>query len=84
MDSAPHLTAAEQRVLAFLPTYLSLEAVAERLGCKRTTVKTQVACIYKKLGARTRGGAVERAVEAGLIPPSVVPGEHGFHQEGRT
>jgi DNA-binding CsgD family transcriptional regulator len=63
------LTPAESNVLALLPTHLSLEAIGQRLGRKRSTVKTHVEDIYKKLGARTRAEAIERAREAGLLGP---------------
>jgi LuxR family maltose regulon positive regulatory protein len=63
-----HFTAAEQRVLVLLPTHLTEEAIAERLGRRRSTVKTHVAHIYKKLGARSRGEAVARAREKRLLP----------------
>jgi len=62
------LTAAESRVLALLPTHYTVEAIAERLGRNRSTVKTHIAHIYKKLGAGCRGEAVTRARETGLLP----------------
>lgn len=62
------LTAAETRVLALLPTHLTEEAIGERIGRRRSTVKTHVAHIYEKLGARSRGQAVIRAREEGLLP----------------
>lgn len=55
-------------MLVLLPTYLTLDAIAESLGRSRSTVKTHVAHIYKKLGVGTRGEAVARAREAGLLP----------------
>jgi len=61
------LTVAELRVLALLPFYLSFKEIAQRLGVKATTVKTHALAIYGKLGASTRGEAVEIAVEAGLL-----------------
>jgi LuxR family maltose regulon positive regulatory protein len=64
---ASSLTAAEIRVLALLPYYLSFKEIAQRLGVKATTVKTHALAIYGKLGASTRGEAVEIAVEAGLL-----------------
>jgi DNA-binding CsgD family transcriptional regulator len=62
-----HLTPAESKVLALLPTHLNLTEIAEQLGCRRSTVKTHVARIHAKLGAKTRRVAVERAREAGLL-----------------
>ena len=62
-----HLTPAEDRVLALLPTYMTLAAIGDELGVSRPTVKTHVAHIYEKLGATTRAEAVERAESAGLL-----------------
>ena len=62
------LTPAETRVLALLATYRTLAAIGDELGIGRPTVKTHVEHIYKKLGANTRAGAVERAQRTGLIP----------------
>ena len=53
------LTPAELRLIAFLPTHLSLQEIANRLHVSRPTVKTQVASIYDKLGVKTRSEAVE-------------------------
>lgn len=63
------LTSAELRVLPFLPTYLSFQEIAERLLISRNTVKTHAMSIYGKLWASSRGEAVERAVEMGLLEP---------------
>jgi len=54
-------------VLHHLPTNLSLAAIAERLYVSRNTVKSQTAAIYRKLGAGSRGEAVELARLAGLL-----------------
>ena len=62
-----HLTPAEAQVLSFLPTYLTVEAIAKRIGRSRSTVKTHVAHIYDKLGVGGRGEAVERAWELGFL-----------------
>jgi LuxR family transcriptional regulator, maltose regulon positive regulatory protein len=61
------LTAAELRVLPLLPTYLSFQEIADRLLISRNTVKTHAMSIYGKLWASSRGEAVERAVELGLL-----------------
>lgn len=63
------LTAAELRLLPLLPTYLSFQEIADRLGVSRNTVKTQAMAIYGKLQASSRGETVERAVELGLLEP---------------
>ncbi|HVN60396.1 MAG TPA: LuxR C-terminal-related transcriptional regulator [Gaiellaceae bacterium] len=53
------LTAAELRLIHFLPTHLSLQEIADRLHLSRPTVKTHVASIYAKLGVQGRSEAVE-------------------------
>ncbi len=63
------LTAAELRVLSLLPTYLTFQEIADRLIVSRNTVKTHAMSIYGKLQASSRGEAVERAVELGLLEP---------------
>jgi LuxR family maltose regulon positive regulatory protein len=63
------LTTAELRILPFLPTYLSFPEIADRLSISRNTVKTHAMSIYGKLWASSRGEAVERAVELGLLEP---------------
>jgi LuxR family maltose regulon positive regulatory protein len=61
------LTTAELRILQFLPTCLSLREIAERLYVSANTVKTHARSVYRKLGASSRGEAVGRAREAGLL-----------------
>jgi LuxR family maltose regulon positive regulatory protein len=63
------LTPAELRVLPMLSTHLMFEEIANRLHVSRHTVKTQVVAIYGKLGVTSRGEAVERAIEIGLLEP---------------
>ena len=60
------LTPAELRLVAFLPTHLSLQEIAHRLYLARPTVKTHVASIYDKLGVPGRSEAVEIIEQAGL------------------
>jgi LuxR family maltose regulon positive regulatory protein len=60
------LTAAELRLMHFLPTHLSLQEIADRFHLSRTTVKTQVASIYSKLGVQGRSEAVEVMERTGL------------------
>ena len=60
------LTPAELRLVAFLPTHLSLQEIADRLHLSRYTVKTQVASIYDKLGVPGRSEAVELIEQAAL------------------
>ncbi len=66
------LTAAEIRLLAFLPTHLTFREIAERLYVSPHTVKTQAISIYAKLGVSSRRGAIEEAVAAGLLDDSVI------------
>jgi LuxR family maltose regulon positive regulatory protein len=65
---ASTLTTAELRLLPLLPTHLSFPEIGERLFISRSTVKTQAISIYHKLGVSSRGAAVERAREVGLLP----------------
>lgn len=61
------LTQAELRVLHLLPTQLSLGEIGRELDVSRSTVKTHVAGIYRKLQATTRADAVRRARQLGLL-----------------
>jgi LuxR family maltose regulon positive regulatory protein len=61
------LTAAELRILPLLRTHLTLAGIAERLFLSRHTVKSQLESVYRKLGVHTRGAAVARAQELGLL-----------------
>jgi LuxR family transcriptional regulator, maltose regulon positive regulatory protein len=78
------LTAGELRVLPFLPTYLSFQDIADRLMISRNTVKTHAMSIYGKLWASSRGEAVERAVELGLLEPypALLPAGASRHAGG--
>jgi LuxR family maltose regulon positive regulatory protein len=60
------LTAAELRLIHFLPTHLSLQEIADRLYLSRPTVKTHIASIYSKLGVQGRSQAVELINQTGL------------------
>lgn len=61
------ISTAELRVLAYLPTHLSLGEIAQRVFVSRNTVKTHTAAIYRKLGAVSRAEAVATAVRLGLL-----------------
>jgi len=63
----PTLTAAEMRVLQFLPSHLQLPQIGEHLFVTQNTVKTHVSSIHRKLGVTSRAQAVERARELGLL-----------------
>ena len=74
LAGASTLTAAELRVLAMLPYYLSFKEIGQRLGVKATTIKTHALSIYGKLGATSRSEAVDLAVDAGLLEPFPILG----------
>ena len=73
------LTPAELRVLPMLSTHLMFEEIADRLHVSKHTVKSQVVSIYGKLGVSSRGEAVDRAIEIGLLEPF-----SGLRFAGRT
>ena len=68
-SAAGELTAAELRILRYMPTHLSFPQVATRLHVSRFTVKSQALSIYRKLRVTSRSEAVERAGELGLLTP---------------
>jgi LuxR family maltose regulon positive regulatory protein len=61
------LTAAELRLVPYLPTHLSFREIGERLFVSRHTIKTQAISIYRKLGVSTRSEAIERMQMNGLL-----------------
>jgi len=64
---ASALTDAELRLLPLLATHLTFGELGEELFISRNTVKTEASSIYRKLGSSTRGQAVARARELGLL-----------------
>ncbi len=64
------LSDAELRVVRYLPTNLKAAEIAAELVVSTNTVRTHVTHIYRKLGAHSRGEAVARARELGLLGPS--------------
>jgi LuxR family transcriptional regulator, maltose regulon positive regulatory protein len=64
---ASTLTAAELRLLPYLPTHLSFREIGERLYVSPHTVKSQAISIYRKLGVTSRSGAIEHAHRLGLL-----------------
>ena len=69
-------TSAEQRLLPYLPTHLSLAEIADRTGHARSTVKTQVASIYSKLEVTNRSEAVDRLAALGMTSPGPAAESH--------
>jgi LuxR family maltose regulon positive regulatory protein len=68
------LTATEQRILEYLPTYLRLAEIADRQHVSVNTVKSHIRGIYMKLGVSSRPEAVEEARRLGLLGEWVEPG----------
>ena len=64
---ASTLTAAELRLLPYLPTHLSFREIGERLYVSPHTVKSQAISIYRKLGVTSRSGAIDHADRLGLL-----------------
>jgi len=63
------LTTAELRLLPYLRTHHSFREIGERLHVSPHTVKTQAISIYRKLGVTSRSGAIEHALDLGLLDP---------------
>ena len=64
------LSAAELRVVRYLPTNLKAPEIAAELFVSTNTVRTHLSHIYAKLGAHSRAEAVDRARELRLLGPS--------------
>ena len=64
---ASALTAAELRVLPLLATHLRSAEIAAELFVSVHTVKSQQASLYRKPGTSSRGQAVARARQLGLL-----------------
>jgi LuxR family transcriptional regulator, maltose regulon positive regulatory protein len=61
------LSTAELRLLPLLATHLTFREMGQQLFVSQHTVKTQALSIYRKLGASSRGQAVQRVQEIGLL-----------------
>ena len=64
------LSEAELRVIRYLPSNLKAPEIAAELFVSPNTVRTHLRHIYSKLDVHSRGEAVERARELGLVAPS--------------
>jgi LuxR family maltose regulon positive regulatory protein len=64
---AATLTTAELRLLPLLGTHLSFREIGQRLYLSQHTVKSHAMSIYHKLGVSSRGQAVQRVQEIGLL-----------------
>jgi LuxR family maltose regulon positive regulatory protein len=67
MPGGDRLTAAELRILQFLPSHRSFPQIAALVHISPNTVKTHVRSIYLKFGVSSRQDAVEFALRAGLL-----------------
>jgi LuxR family maltose regulon positive regulatory protein len=74
MPTGARLTAAELRILQFLPSHRSFPQIAALVHVSPNTVKTQVRSIYTKFGVSSRQDAVECARRAGLLDDHPSPG----------
>jgi LuxR family maltose regulon positive regulatory protein len=54
--------------------------IASRLFISRNTAKTEAVAIYRKFGVSSRGKAIERAIEVGLVEDSIYPPRADFVQ----
>jgi LuxR family maltose regulon positive regulatory protein len=63
------LSDAELRVIRYLPSNLKAPEIATELFVSPNTVRTHLRHIYSKLEVHSRGEAVERARELGLVAP---------------
>ena len=75
---APSLTRAELRLLPLLATHLTFREIGERLYVTQNTVKAQAVSAYRKLGVASRGQAVRRIQQIGLLdaaPRSTLPSD---------
>jgi LuxR family transcriptional regulator, maltose regulon positive regulatory protein len=68
-ESTPpaRMTAAELRILHYLPTHLVFHEIAERMQLSTNTVKSQAKAVYRKFGVTCRSDAVARARSCGLL-----------------
>jgi LuxR family maltose regulon positive regulatory protein len=64
---AADLTDRELSVLRLLASELSQREIGDELYVSLNTVKTHTRNVFRKLGVSTRGDAVARARESGLL-----------------
>jgi len=64
------LSESELRVLRYLPTNLRAPEIAAELFVSQNTIRTHLRSVYAKLDVHSRGDAVKRARELGLLSRS--------------
>ena len=57
-------------MLRYLPTNLLASEIAGELFVSLNTIRTHMRRVYSKLGVHSRGDAVRRGRELGLLSPS--------------
>jgi LuxR family maltose regulon positive regulatory protein len=67
------LSEAELRVVRYMPSNLTAPEIAAELCVSPNTVRTHLRHVYAKLGVHSRGEAVARARDLGLLAPSPRP-----------
>lgn len=68
-EPAEELSPSELRVLRYLPTNLTRQAISDELSVSLNTVNTHIRRIYAELGATDRSETVRRARELRLLSP---------------
>ncbi|MGE3288509.1 MAG: LuxR C-terminal-related transcriptional regulator [Pseudonocardia sp.] len=63
----PRLTPREQDLVVLLPTRMTNDEIAAMLHLSTNTVKTHLRSLYRKLGVDSRGAAIARAEQAGML-----------------
>ncbi len=76
------LTAAELRLLQYLPTHRTLMSIACELFVAHSTAKTHSLSVYRKLGVNSRAAAIERAIQLALLPPDAEASSTGATTDG--
>ena len=61
------MTAAELKLLPYLPTHLTFREIGHQLNVSPHTVKTQAISIYRRLAVTSRADAVLAARGLGLL-----------------
>jgi two-component system nitrate/nitrite response regulator NarL len=69
------LTPRERQILHFLENGMDTDEIVERLGLRRSTVRTHVSSILSKLGVHSRVQAV--AAQAAMRVDAATPDRHG-------
>jgi DNA-binding NarL/FixJ family response regulator len=65
-----HLTPREAEVLALVAAGNTNPEIAARLFVSPKTVEHHVSAIFSKLGTRTRGDAIQKALDIGALSPN--------------